>query len=508
VSGAIEMTSEREQELLAIIEAKDQRIKLLEQKVDLLVRRIFGSSSEKLDPGQMELKLEELLGKTDPSASINAKIAEGEESKAYRRCQELKERRPRLPEHLPFEEERIEPLEVVADPTAWKQIGQEVTEQLDYRPAVYLRRRIVRPKYVSLKNRDRAPIIAPLPPMLQERCLATPGLLAHVVVSKYADHLPLYRQEQILQQRYRIPISRQTLDGWVMLVADWMRPIYERIKTAVMEDGYIQVDETPIRFLEPGNGKARQGYLWTASRPGRSTIYHWHPGRGIDGLESVLPADYKGVIQCDGYAVYGAHARSKPIELAGCWAHVRRKFFEAQEQDWRMGWILKQIGHLYYIERDLRRIQAGAALREATRAWQARPIVKRISKMLERWKACRRFLPKSAGGMAVEYTLNLWTQLEVYLSDGRIEIDNNHVENAIRPTAIGKKNWLFIGAENAGTASAVLYTIIQECRRLGLNPQTYLTQVLQRLPTTTTRTVATLTPEALAPIVASSLKAA
>lgn len=489
------MSSSREAELLAIIEQKDQRIRLLEQKVDLLVRRVFGTSSEKIDPLQMDLELGGIVGKAEPSGSASAAIPEGEKEK---RRKEQKEKRPRLPEHLPVEEERIEPLEVQADPAQWKQIGEEVTEQLDYHPAQYVRRRIIRPKYVSRVRRELAPLIAPLPPMLQERCLAAAGMLAHVVVAKYADHLPLYRQEQILQRRHSIPISRQTLDGWVMLVAEWMRPIYEAIKTAVIDGGYIQVDETPIRFLEPGLGRTRQGYFWAVSRPGMGTAYHWQPGRGLDSLEKVLPNNYRGVIQCDGYAVYGAYARGKPVELACCWAHVRRKFFEAREQDWRMNWVLRQIGHLYRIERPLRKSHAGLRLREASRQWQARPILKRIRRMLECWKRRRLFLPKSAAGEALDYTLNLWPSLEVYIRDGRVEIDSNHVENAIRPTALGKKNWMFIGAEGAGQASAILYTIIEECRRLGLNPQTYLTEALKRLPTATTRTVQMLTPGALA----------
>lgn len=493
------MKSEREAELLATIERQAVEIKLLKQKVDFLVRRIFGSSSEKIDAtGQLDFELEDLLGKNEPSGSTS--ISEGEESNPAKRGSPSKAKRTRLPEDLPVEEERIEPLEVQADPSQWKQIGEEVTEQLDYRPAVYFRHRTVRPKYVSMKNRERAPVIAPLAPMLQERCLAAPGMLAHVVVSKYADHLPLYRQEQILQRRHGIPIPRQTLDGWVMLVAEWMRPIYEKIKTTVMEDGYLQVDETPIRFLDPGNGKARQGYFWTASRPGRGTFYQWHPGRGLDGLKGVLSADYRGVIQSDGYGVYGAYARGSSIQLAACWAHVRRKFFEAQEQDRRMRWVLRQIGHLYRIEHHLRRMRAGPALREAVRQWQARPVLKRIRRALDLWKARQRFLPKSGAGEALEYTLKLWPQLGVYLSDGRIEVDNNNVENAIRPTAIGKKNWLFIGTKEAGQASAVLYTIIEECRRLGLNPQTYLTEALKRLPTATNRTVEALTPQTLVPV--------
>jgi transposase len=500
------MELKREAELLAIIETqkgaiesltgllKDshQRNKLLEQKIEHLVRRVFGSSSEKLDPDQLKLKLdlEEALGKPGASGRAESSISEAKKKA------ERKERKPRLPEHLPVEEERIEPLEVQADPSKWKQIGEEVTVQLDYRPAQYIQKKIIRPKYVPTADKSKAPVIAPLPAMLPERCLATAAMLAHVVVGKYASHLPLYRQEQILKERHGLEISRQTLDGWVMQVAEAVRLIYESIRTTVMDGGYLQVDETPIRFLEPGFGRTRQGYFWTMSRPGFGTVYQWHPGRGQQCLEAML-ADYRGVIQCDGYAAYGAFARERPVQVAACWAHARRKFFEAKDQDRRMGWMLHQIGNLYRIEEMLRLMKAGPRLREAVRQAQSRPILNRIKRTLDLWQTKRRFLPQSGQGQAVDYTLNLWKELQVFVKDGRIEIDNNIVENAIRPTAIGKKNWLFIGAKEAGQASAVLFTLVQECKRVGLNPETYLAEVLRRLPTATTLTVHELTPQAM-----------
>lgn len=199
--------------LLAIIEEKDPMIKILNQKVDSLVRRVFGTSSEKIDPGQLEW--EQILGKAEPSASGEVKIAEGDEKKAASRGKEKRSKRGRMLEGLPVEEERIEPLEVQADPSQWKQIGEEVTEQLDYQPAVYVRRRIVRPKYVSIKDREKAPVIAPLTGVLQERCMATAAMLAHVVVSKYGDHCPLYRQEQIMKGRHGVEVTRQTLNDGV-----------------------------------------------------------------------------------------------------------------------------------------------------------------------------------------------------------------------------------------------------------------------------------------------------
>src|SRR6185437_10781813 len=189
------------------------------------------------------------------------------------------------------------------------------------------------------------PIIAPLPDCLQERGLAAPGLLAHVLVSKYCDHLPLYRQEQIFAQRHKINLPRQTLARWVELAADWLKPIYEHIRTGVMAGGYVQANETPVNYLEPGNGKTKQGYLWTGSRPGGDVFFRWETSRSAACLNNIIPVNFTGTIQCDGYAAYRAFAteRKGAVALAGCWAHVRRKFYESLESSPRTaGWILRQ----------------------------------------------------------------------------------------------------------------------------------------------------------------------
>jgi hypothetical protein len=311
--------------------------------------------------------------------------------------------------------------------------------------------------------------------------------------------VPLYRQEQIFGRRHGIYLPRQTLARWIGLMADWLKPIYEHIRTGVMAGGYVQVDETPIDYLEPGAGRALQGYLWTGSRPGGDVFYQWHTSRAASCLESIVPVDFSGTLQCDGYAAYRAFAtgRAKPIKLAGCWAHVRRKFYEARETAPRTaGWILRHIQNLYRIEVQLRTKHAGPALRAAVRTSQSRPIVQRLKRACLRLQNQRRFLPQSAMGAAIEYALAQMPGLEVYLEDGRIEIDNNLVENAIRPTAVGKKNWLFIGDAGAGERSAILYTVIESCRRRGLDPYAYLKDVLSRLPSMTNRQIPEVTPEA------------
>ena len=221
------------------------------------------------------------------------------------------------------------------------------------------------------------------------------------------------------------------------MVADWLKPIYQCIRTGVMAGGYVQAYETPVRYLAPENGKTKTGYFWTTSRPGGDAVYQWEISRAATCLDNVLPVDFKGTVKCNGYAAYASFARHKEhIQLAACWAHARRKFYEAREQDPLIaGWLLHQIGHLYRLERKLRDNRSGPQLRAAVRAHQARPVYQRLHRVLSRLKIKRRYLPRSRMGLAIEYALNLWSLLGVYLNDGRLEIDQNLVENAIRPFA-------------------------------------------------------------------------
>ena len=482
----------REQELTEQLAAARQEISLLRQKIDWLVRRVFGASSEALDQKQLELLLQLSEGSAFPA--VETKISAKREAVRSRKPQV-----PRLPENLPVIEEVIEPEPVKAEPEQWRCIGQEVSEQLDYEPARFLRRRTIRKKYVSRVNADLAPVIAPLPARLQDRSLPAPGLLAHILVAKYCDHLPLYRQEQIFARRHQVHLPRQTLARWVELAADWLQPIYEAIRTGVMAGGYVQVDETPIDYLEPGNGKTRQGYFWTASRPQGDVFFRWATSRATACLDQVMPPTFTGTLQSDGYAAYRAfvNGRSEVITLAGCWAHVRRKFYEASETAPQMsGWLLRQIQHLYRVEAQLRTHRAGPRLRQSMRAAQSQPIVARLEKVLLRLKTRGRYLPQSSLGQAIDYALGQWPTLAVYLNDGRVEIDNNLVENAIRPTAIGKKNWLFIGDAQAGQRSAIIYTVIESCRRRGLDPYAYLREVLTRLPNMTNHQIPEVLPAA------------
>jgi transposase len=487
-----ELTGQLEQCQQALLESRRENA-LLRQKIDLLVRRVFGSSSEQLNPGQLEL-----LMQLPASSTVAVAVVTPEKERSQ---SSGKERVARLPENLPVVEEVIDPEPVKAQPEQWRCIGQEVSEQLDYEPGRFLRRRVVRRKYVHRTNPDCAPVIAALPERLLDRSLPAPGLLAHIMVGKYCDHLPLYRQEQIYQQRHGVHLPRQSLTRWVELVSEWLKPIYEQIRTGVMGGGYVQVDETPVDYLEPGHGKTRQGYLWTCSRPGGDVFYRWETSRAAACLNNIIPVNFTGTVQCDGYSAYRsfANGRNGMIELAGCWAHVRRKFFEALEQSPQTaGWIMRQIQHLYRVEARLREQRAGPRLREAVRAHQSRPIVERIERALVRLKSSGRHLPQSLLGIAIDYALGQWQTLDVYLGDGRVEIDNNLVENAIRPTALGKKNWLFMGDADAGGRGAIIYTIIESCRRRGIDPYAYLRDVLTRLPRMTNHQIPEITPEAWA----------
>jgi transposase len=474
--------------------------KLLREKVDLLLRKLYGASSEQVDRAQLLLLLQGLDG---PGKAPEPVAAEAPRRSTVPSPPSTSKRGPRLPEHLPVVEEVIDPEPVKACPQAWRQIGQEVTEQLDFEPAHFFKRRLVRRKYVQIAQPFAAPIIAPLD-TLQDRCLAAPGLIAAIIVGKYVDHLPLYRLEQIYGTRHDVKIPRQTMMQWLGLAAHWLRPIYEQIRTGVLGGGYVQIDETPIEYLVPGHGETKLGYFWTCARPGGDTVFTWQTSRAASCLEEIVPPRWQGTVQSDGYRAYEAFVRAhnlrvgrEAITLAGCWAHARRAIWQARESAPRVaGWLLRHIGSLYQIEEQLRASGAGPALRQAVRAAQSAMILRRIHATLRRVRA--RYLPQSAMGRAISYVLDQWPALERFREDGRLEIDNNTVENAIRPTAVGKKNWLFIGAAELGQRGAILYTIVESCRRRGLDPLAYLRDVLTRLPKTNSTKVATLTPEAWA----------
>ncbi len=480
-------------ELLKKLEERDQLIAqlsvenaLLRQKVDKLSRMIYGTKSEPFNPNQPDF--------FEGAPASGQETGTFEEKPSHDRKQKTR-RSSGIPENLPVEETIIDPLEVQAEPEAYKHIGDEVSEQLDYTPGAFRKVRTVRRKYVRKNTVDAKPIIAPLPPKLQDGCMAAPGLLANILVSRYVDHLPFFRQETIFKTRHEVLIPRQNMVRWMGMVADRLEPIYNILKEGVHSADYIQMDETPVRYLEPKERKAPLGYMWVTSCPGGDAIFHWHTSRSAQCIKDILPETFAGILQTDAYAAYGSFAREHSgVVMAGCMAHMRRKFYQAFPQNQKMGnFVLSHIRELYEVERSLRKRRAGPALREVVRDSVSRPILARLQKAIKIMKP--KFLPQSNAGKAISYALSIWDSLLVYLDEGRVEIDNNLIENAIRPTAVGKKNWLFIGAAEAGKKAAILYTIVESCRRLGVDPYAYLHDVLTRLPRTTNHTIGALTPK-------------
>jgi transposase len=501
------MDGDEKQKLLDMIARQAAEIVVLKQTIDALCRRIFGASSEKLDPAQLEFMLGGDLAKKAPAA-VPADPGPAAEIPAHKKAAK-KTRAPRIPEHLPIVRQELDPPEVLLNPGDFRRIGEEVREQLGFKPAEFYRIQLVRGKFVLKNDPTAKPFINPLPPSLQDRCIATPGLIAEIIDNRFVCHLPYYRQAEMFA-RAGVNIHRKTLCDWTLLASDWLSIIYREIQYEHWGALYRQIDETPIRYLQPGSGKAQTGYLWTSNIPGGTVFYHWHDGRDAKGMTGLFqktntPDATEGeeaidpkllpllrIIQCDGYIVYPSWAKDKAwIKLMGCHSHVRRKFFEATEQSPQLvAWILRQLAHLYHIEKRLRETKAGSALRAA----ESRMIHRRLKKAIDKLSLRSSILPQTKLGKAIRYAINQWPNLETYLGDGRVEICNNLVENAIRPTKLGAKNWLFLGNEESGQKCAILYTIVENCRRLGINPKEYLTDVLTRLPGMLAKDAKNLTP--------------
>ncbi len=462
---------------------------LLKEKVDFLLKKLFGRSSEKLDPDQMQLAFDELAELQDALELLDADEMETddtEEEEQENPESKRGKRKPldaKIPEDLPVELVIIDPDEVLENPDEWEKIGEERLEQLDVTPTRFFKTVTIRNKYKRIDDRSVAPIIAPAPKRLIENSYASAGLIRHIILGKYCDHLPLYRQEQIFKQRFGIEISRKTMGGWMHLMANWFSLIYEALRKEIRASGYIQADETFIPYQDPKKDHCPNGYLWVYHSPKVGVFLEWYPSRAAKCIDSML-TDYKGLLQSDGYVGYTSwlndseHAVEKSqITHAACWAHARRKFKEAPGYP-VADKIVKIIAKLYRIETKLRE---NPELDRATyRQKNASAHLTKIKKILEVEKP--RTLPQSTFGKAINYTLDRWEMLTEYLEHPALEIDNNLVENAIRPTAIGKKNWLFFGSPDSGQDSAILYSLIETCRKLDINPAEYLRDLLEALP--------------------------
>jgi transposase len=459
-----------------------QELSVLQAQIEWLQRQMFaGGKGEKLDTAQLQLKLGEL-------EKLNTKAEELQKISYERRA--TRESRPVPAEkfaHLPVKETvTIEPEEVLADPQSFERIGEETTFEVDIVPPQLFKREIIRPKYRSKLDRSMPPVLAPAPARPVDGGYASAGLLAHVVVSKYLDHLPLYRQQRMFE-RWQAPISRQSMADWVRIASVWLQPLYRLIREQLLAGGYVQIDETPIRCRDPDHkrGKTLQGFLWVISRPGSDVFFEWALSRRYGQVNELLGEDYQGILQSDGYDAYESYVGAHPgVVWVACWAHARRRFFEAQAEDPKaVRVVLKLIGRLYLLERLWDEQGIGALERGRLREMHfARSLdwLHRISMTL-RQKA----LPRSLLGKACSYLLAHWKPLAAHVRYGRTRLDNNLIEQAIRPSAIGKKNWLFIGHPDAGDRSAIIYSLVISCQRHGKDPQAYLADVLRRLPVMT-----------------------
>jgi transposase len=377
-------------------------------------------------------------------------------------------------------------------------IGYESAEQLDVEPAKYFVRVTKREKRACKSCEEQGVQCAPLPARIIEKGLASDRVVIDTVVSKYADHLPLYRQSAILERETGLEISRATLDGWVMRVGELLRPITGAMAQELLAGNYIQADETPVGVQsERVRGKNHQAYLWQYSRPGSAVVFDFRMGREREGPKRFL-GNFEGILQSDGYAAYD-HVGGPNIVHAACWAHARRKFFQAVElnpEDRTAIGIVAQIDELFAIDQKARQEALSPEQRHGLRLEKSKPLLDAIKCQIEAARSSA--LPKSVLVKACNYTLTLWTRLTRFLEHPVLELSNNLAENAIRPLALGRRNWIHIGSEDAGPRVAAIVSIVETCRRLKISVRDYLASVLPGLADFPINRIAELTPSAWA----------
>ncbi len=469
-----------------------------------LKRELFGAKSDKLNEEQEE-QLRQLLGDTQEQAQRTPPLSQEvlEEALAQEQAEQRQRAKERTRRHLPPVE--LEKQQVILEPedklcpTSGQErpcIGQEVTTEYDYVPAKLIIREIVRRKYGQCeKPCCQGVTIAALPPRLVPQSKLGLGLAVYLLLSRFDDHVAYYTLERNFRERFGVVISRQQMVQWVEKVAHLLLAIYWLIWEELKTGDYLQIDESPVKVLDPEvKGKAARGFLWFYSTPGRYVFLEFHHSRGRDGPRERLRG-FRGTMQTDGYELYDALRKEQPRTLRriGCTSHCRRKFYKALLESCSEAlWFIGQMRQLYQLERELK--DASPEARRKGRLQKAPAIWLAMKRRAEAIRADPRVLPQSTLGKAARYLVNEYTALVGYLRDGRFEIDSNLVENDVRPSAVGKRRWLFIGHPDAGWRSAVIYTIIQSCRRYGINPQEYLTDVLQRLPSMTSGQVRELLP--------------
>jgi transposase len=476
-----------------VIATQAKRIAALEEYVALAKRQKFAASSEK-SPDQQEMFNEaELMVVAEEMLATGPKEDVENPADSPQNVPEKKPGRKPLPAHLPrvrIEYDIPESEKHCPCGCARTLIGEETSEQLDIIPAKIQVLVHVRPKY-ACKHCEEGVITAPLPPQPIPKSNASPGLLAHIAISKYQDALPLYRQEVMLN-RSGVEIPRNTLANWMVRAGDLLQPLLETMEQQLLTYPVMQCDETVVQILkEPDKPATRKSYMWVRvggppTQPVR--LFHYAPSRSGSVVSDLLE-HYQGYLQTDDYAGYNAVAANKGVTQLGCWAHARRKFIEAQKvikgKTNRAGKADKAISlitKLYAIEKSLK--QADEKTRYHVRQQHAVPQLEKIRTWLD--KTLHNTLPKGLLGKAVGYLDKNWQKLNVYTQDGRLNIDNNAAENAIRPFVIGRKNWLFSASVQGARASAGLYSLIESAKANQQEPSNYLRHVFAELPKATT----------------------
>lgn len=482
------LIAERVQHAAALERAETERDRL-RAIIHELQRHRFGKRSERLDPDQLALALED-VEQTAAAAEIEAERS-GKPTRT-RAPARRKINRGALPAHLP----RIETVVDVTDPTCpccagmMHKIGEDVAERLDVVPAQFRVLVVRRPKY-ACRNCPGTVVQAPAPSRLIDGGLPTEALVAHVIVAKYADHLPLYRQARIYA-RQGIDLDRSTLADWAGRGAWWLRPLHEKLLDELRASPKLFADETRAPVLDPGRGRTKTGQLWAYARDDRpwrgpdppAVAYVYAPDRKAERPAAHLRG-FRGVLQVDGYAGYRALAdrtatpSGGQVELAFCWSHARRRFYEiaASGPAPIATAVLKRIGELYAIEAEIRGRSADE--RRAVRQKKTKPIVDDLKPWMEAQLAA--VSQKSTIAEAFRYALSRWQGLTRFLEDGRIEIDSNVVERTIRPIALNRKNALFAGSDGGADHWAILASLIETCKLNSLDPQAYLADVFDRL---------------------------
>jgi transposase len=452
--------------------------------VEAILRRFYGPKNERFDVRQLLLFGQQVEQQPLDEASINEEA--GDRLVTRRITKKHKHGRNPLPDHLP----RIDIEHDLNDDEkrcpccgeARCRIGQEVSEQLEYLPASFKVLRHIRHKYACGKcdtegyNPNIAAAKKPAQPI--DKGLPGPGLLAYVIVSKLGDHLPLYRIEHIFA-RQQLHVARSTMCAWLAATGELVRPLVELMIQRVRLSKVIHTDDTRVPIQAPGEGKCRSGRIWTyiGDRDHPYIVYDYTPDRTRAGPANWL-RDYQGYLQADAYGGYDGIYHSGAIEVA-CWAHARRKFFDAKETDGkRAAQMLSFVHELYAVEDEAKPLTNDE--RRALRQTRSVPILGQIKLWLDAEREI--VLPRSPMGEAFTYVLNQWSALNTYTQEGFLNIDNNAAERALKRVAIGRKNWLFAGNDYAGGTAARLYSLIASAERHGLDPQRYLTSVLAQLP--------------------------